>query len=149
MALIQAVGTSSTCLLITHRDWYNLPVRDVSAIFVATIHLRIPSGAFWKIFACRSLGSCEYIGRIARGGASSSSSKRSSKINNKILRSKCCYYRIHILCEVLIFVNLPSYKPSWTFFMNFKETPELEYEYNWKHSEIFLFDIWYYELANK
>jgi hypothetical protein len=60
-------------------------VREVSAIFVATIHFLIPSGAFWKILAWRSLGNWEYIGRIARGGASSNSSSL-SEYDKKIHR---------------------------------------------------------------
>ena len=43
-------------------------VREVSAILVDTMHLRVPSGALSKIFACRSDGSVEYMGRIIRGG---------------------------------------------------------------------------------
>jgi len=35
------------------------PVREVSAMLVATTHFLTPSGAFWKILACRSEGSCE------------------------------------------------------------------------------------------
>ena len=31
----------------------------VSAMLVLTTHLRTPGSASWKIFACRSLGSCE------------------------------------------------------------------------------------------
>lgn len=35
------------------------PVREVSAMLVATTHFLIPSGAFWKILAWRSEGSWE------------------------------------------------------------------------------------------
>ena len=30
-------------------------------MFVATMHLRTPRGAAWKILPCKSAGSCEYI----------------------------------------------------------------------------------------
>lgn len=52
-------------------------VSDVSAMFVATTHFLIPSGDLWKILACRSDGSCEYIGRMDSSGAFSISVKRS------------------------------------------------------------------------
>ena len=40
---------------------YMMPSRvsDVSAMLVATTHLRRPPGAFWKILACRSEGNWE------------------------------------------------------------------------------------------
>lgn len=56
-----------------------LPVREVSAILVATTHFLTPSGAFSNILACKSEGSWEYIGSIANGGASSRSAKRSER----------------------------------------------------------------------
>lgn len=56
-----------------HYKYKHKPVSDVSAMFVATMHFLTPSGAFWKIFACRSEGSWEYIGKIASWGAFSNS----------------------------------------------------------------------------
>lgn len=61
-----------------------LPVSEVSAMLVATTHFLTPSGAFWNIFACKSLGSCEYIGNMASGGASSNSPSRSVKKRKEI-----------------------------------------------------------------
>merc|ERR1740124_1907091 len=46
-------------------------VRLVSATFVETIHFLTPLGAASNIFACRSAGSCEYIGSTSNGGESS------------------------------------------------------------------------------
>ena len=52
-------------------------------MLVATRHFLTSPGAFWKILACRSLGNCEYMGRIASAGGSSSSPNRSE--NKKVL----------------------------------------------------------------
>ena len=64
-------------LRMTHTPLVRAPVSEVSAMLVATTHFLTPSGAFWKILACRSEGSCEYIGRTASGGESSRSDSRS------------------------------------------------------------------------
>ena len=60
-----------------------LPVSDVSAMLVATRHFLTSPGAFWKILACRSLGNCEYMGRMASAGGSSSSPNRSENNSSK------------------------------------------------------------------
>ena len=63
-------------------EW-SLPVSDVSAMLVATRHFLTSPGAFWKILACRSLGNCEYMGRMASAGGSSSSPNRSENNPSK------------------------------------------------------------------
>lgn len=57
-------------------------VNEVSAMFVATTHFRKPSGDFWKIFACKSDGSCEYIGNTVNCGALSISPSLSANTLN-------------------------------------------------------------------
>ena len=75
----------------THRY---TPVSEVSAMLVATTHFLTPSGAFWKILACRSDGSWEYIGSMASGGESSSSDSRST------WTQKHCYQSYQWECQV-------------------------------------------------
>ena len=41
---------------IENTEYFSVPVKDVSAIFVATMTLRRPSAVGSKIFACKSAG---------------------------------------------------------------------------------------------
>jgi len=62
---------------ITNRpkDSYLMPstVSEVSAMLVLTMHFRVPPSASSKIFACKSAGNCEYMGKSNKGGTPSPS----------------------------------------------------------------------------
>ena len=73
------LGLNTFILQYPESTTYMIPsnVNEVSAIFVATTHFRSPSFVRWKIFACKSEGNWEYMGRMTSSGASSTSAKRS------------------------------------------------------------------------
>ena len=78
--MIRQPSSLTLSLLYPQSMTYLIPstVNDVSAMLVDTIHLRVPAWALSKIFAWRSAGSWEYMGRSSRGGTLSSWAIRSA-----------------------------------------------------------------------